>query len=60
MTDIRTIANELNAKAEQYQIGGLQELRKELKGLARRPGSALFSDQTVFDDYALVAPLRVV
>lgn len=52
MTDIRTIANELNAKAEQYQIGGLQELRKELKGLARRPGSALFSDQTVFDDYA--------
>lgn len=52
MTDIRTIANELNAGAGRYQIGGLQELRKELKGLTRRPGSALFSDQTIFETYA--------
>jgi hypothetical protein len=52
MTDIHTIANELNANAERYQIGGLQELRKELRGFARRPGSALFSHQTIFDTYA--------
>ncbi len=52
MNDIRTIANELNANAESYQIGGLQKLRKELKGFARRPGSAVFSDQTIFDTYA--------
>lgn len=52
MADIRTIAYQLNANAERYQIGGLQELRKELKGFTRRPGSVLFSDQTIFDAYA--------
>jgi hypothetical protein len=52
MTDIRTIANELNANAFRYQIGNLQDLRKELKGFERRPGSALFSEQTIFEDYA--------
>lgn len=52
MTDIRTIADELNANADRYQIGGLQELRKELKGFSRRPGSALFSDQTIFETFA--------
>ena len=52
MTDIRTIADELNANAVRYQIGGLQELRKELKGFTRRPGSALFSDQTIFETFA--------
>lgn len=52
MTDIRTIAYQLNANAHRYQIGGLQELRKELKGFTRRPGSFLFSDQTIFDTYA--------
>jgi hypothetical protein len=52
MTDIRTIAKELNAKAERYQIGGLQELRKEIKGFRRRPGRRLFSVKTIFDKYA--------
>ena len=52
MTDIRTIAEQLNQNADRYQIGGLQELRKELKGFSRRPGSALFSDQTIFDTFA--------
>ena len=52
MTDIRTIAEELNAKSGGYQIGRLQDIRKELKGFARRPGSSIFSDQTIFDKYA--------
>ena len=52
MTDIRTIAKELNAKADRYQIGHLQALRKELKSFARRPGNSVFTKQTVFDNYA--------
>lgn len=38
--------------AEPYQIGRLQDLRKELKGFARRPGHSIFSDQTIFERYA--------
>jgi hypothetical protein len=52
MADIRSIANEINSKAERYQIGSLQEIRKLLKGFKRRPGRTLFSDQTIFDTYA--------
>ncbi len=52
MKKIRAFANELNKKSERYQIGGLQNLRKEIKGFVRRPGSSIFSDQTIFDGYA--------
>jgi hypothetical protein len=52
MTDIRTIAQELNGKSELHQIGRRQDLRKELKTFAKRPGSSIFTDQTIFDNYA--------
>lgn len=47
--NIRSLAYDLNAKAEPYQIGRLQDLRKELKGFARRPGNSIFTDQTIFE-----------
>jgi hypothetical protein len=46
------IINELNRRADAYQIGGLQRLRKELRGFTRVPTSKLFSSQTTFEDYA--------
>lgn len=52
MTKIQTLAYELNKKSARYQIGGLQNLRNEIKGFVRRPGSSIFSDQTIFDGYA--------
>jgi hypothetical protein len=52
MPTIQSIAGTLNAKAGSYQIGKLQDLRKELKGLARRPGRSIFTKQTIDDDWA--------
>lgn len=52
MTDIKSLADELNSKADQYQIGGLQDLRKTLRGLSRRPGPSIFSTKTTFQDFA--------
>ena len=50
--DIPAIAAELNARSRDYAIGGLQELRKVIKGLSRRPGKAIFSDKTTYDNWA--------
>jgi hypothetical protein len=50
--DIPTLANSLNAESGSYAIGNLQALRKEIKGFTRRPGSSIFSDQTITDDWA--------
>jgi uncharacterized protein YbdZ (MbtH family) len=50
--DIRTLADAVNARASGYSIGNLQSLRAELKQLKRIPGSAIFSSQTVFDEWA--------
>jgi len=49
--DIRTLADAVNARASGYSIGNLQSLRAELKQLKRIPGSAIFSSQTVFDEW---------
>ena len=49
---IAKIADQINQLAINYQIGQLQEIRKELKGFARRPGSKIFSDQTIADNWA--------
>ncbi|WP_441255670.1 hypothetical protein [Tardiphaga sp. 285_C5_N1_2] len=50
--DIRSIAHEINAQANSYAIGALQKMRKELRGLSRRPGSDIFSDQTIHPHWA--------
>lgn len=54
--DLPAIAAELNAKADGHLIGELQEIRKNLKGLKRRPGSDIFriegQSKTVFPEWA--------
>jgi hypothetical protein len=50
--DIETIAQELNARAREHAIGALQNIRAELKGFARRPGTAIFSSQTIHESWA--------
>lgn len=52
MIDIQSLTDELNSKADSYQIGALQDLRKTLKGFARRPGNSIFSSKTTFENYA--------
>lgn len=50
---IRELTKELNEKASEYEIGNLQEIRKEIKGLKRRPGSKIFrEDDSIFENYA--------
>lgn len=49
---IAAIADQLNQLATNYQIGQLQEIRKELKRFERRPGSKIFSSQTTYETYA--------
>lgn len=52
MKTIPEIAEHLNELAANYDIGRLQEIRKELKGFSRRPGSKIFSAQTIEEHYA--------
>lgn len=47
---IGDIAERINNLAKSYKIGQLQEIRKKLKGLDRRPGSSIFSNMTVSDE----------
>ena len=49
---IKTIAEKLNSLASDYEIGKIQDIRKEIKGLNKKHTSELFSHQTIFDDYA--------
>ena len=47
---ISEIANQLNDLSKNYQIGKLQQIRKELKQLKRRAGSNIFDKTTISDD----------
>jgi hypothetical protein len=49
---IRPIVARVNDDAATHTIGKLQELRKELKHLSRRPTAYIFSPQTTFDSWA--------
>jgi len=51
-TKIKKIAEKLNALASEYEIGKLQDIRKENKMLSKKHTSNLFSSMTIFDDYA--------
>lgn len=50
MYDIKKIAYRLNNLSQKYRIGNLQEIRKEIKGFDRRPGSVIFRDETISSD----------
>lgn len=52
MIDIPTLAHQLNLKSDRYQIGDLQALRKEIKQFKRLPGKAIFSVQTIKNNWA--------
>lgn len=50
--DLRTFADELNARADSHRIGMLQQIRTELHGLKRQPGRKIFSSHTITDKWA--------
>jgi hypothetical protein len=50
--DIPGIAEKLNLLAENHAIGGLQYIRSNIKGLRRRAGTKIFSDQTTTANWA--------
>lgn len=52
MKTIQEITDQLNDLAATYDMGQLQEIRKELKQFKVRPGSKIFSTQTTYEDYA--------
>ncbi|MBB1486792.1 hypothetical protein [Oceanospirillum sediminis] len=45
------IAEEINKKANKYEIGNLQSIRKEIGGLSRLPSSRLFDQRTIFEEW---------
>lgn len=49
---ISSIAYKINELSHSYQIGELQEIRKGLKGFSRRPGSEIFADASISEDWA--------
>jgi hypothetical protein len=49
---IESIAHAINARAKPYSIGALQTIRKELHGFAKRPGTNIFSGQTIHPHWA--------
>jgi hypothetical protein len=50
--DIEPIAHAINARAKPFTIGTLQTIRKELHGFAKRPGTNIFSGQTIHPHWA--------
>ena len=49
---ISTITAEIERQARGRSIGGLQQLRKKIKGLSRLPSRTIFRKGTTFDNYA--------
>lgn len=45
------IAEEINKKANEYNVGKLQSIRKQIGGLSRLPSSHLFDQRTVFEEW---------
>lgn len=50
--DIEALAQEINRRATKWQIGSLQDIRKQIHGLSRRPTKDIFSPQSTFTDFA--------
>ncbi len=49
---IQSIAEEINTKSGNYNIGELQTLRKQIKGLSKKPTSDIFNYLTISENYA--------
>jgi hypothetical protein len=49
---VRRAVAAIEAATEGYEIGGLQELRKTLRGRARRAGRTIFGAKSVSDEFA--------
>ena len=49
---LTTIVNEINNRAKQYNVGALQQIRKEILGFKRLPSREIFTSVTTFDDWA--------
>ncbi|MGI3005293.1 hypothetical protein ACRTDJ_19795 [Shewanella algae] len=45
------IAEEINKKANEYDVGKLQSIRKQIGGLSRLPSGQLFDQRTVFEEW---------
>lgn len=50
--DLHTITRELNSRARTHIIGSLQEVRADLKHLARQAGQDIFTSQTIHNEWA--------
>ncbi|MDP3103354.1 MAG: hypothetical protein Q8M95_01955 [Candidatus Methanoperedens sp.] len=52
MLTIEQIANGINSRSKNFEIGKLQELRTKIKKLNRQPGEKIFWNNTIHDGYA--------
>ncbi len=52
---IKDLANLLNNQSSGYEIGKLQDFRKKIRGLQRKPCSGIFSARSIHQDYAFHA-----
>ena len=52
---IQELANHLNNQSFDYEIGKLQDIRKKIRGLKRKPCSGIFSYRSIHQDYAFHA-----
>jgi hypothetical protein len=50
--DLGPIARSLNARAALYAIGGLQDIRRKLRGYSKRPSSDIFTSHTIHPHWA--------
>lgn len=51
---LKSIANQINQKSKYFEIGQLQDIRKELKGLKKKANRNIFVDDsnTMTEDWA--------
>ena len=50
MTYIEKLADDLNQKSQNYEIGKLQDIRKKLKGIQRKPTNFIFHQNSISKD----------
>lgn len=52
VTRIRQIAEQIDSRIKDYNIGRLQKLRKNIKNKKKQPTTKIFRNDTIFDKYA--------
>lgn len=50
--EIAQIAHNINKHSLDYKIGNLQNIRKQIKGLSRRPSKKIFHKRSISDNWA--------